>query len=149
MSLSLVQFEQSLFRRLNAVVEPAVRKGIGSPVLAPASLIVLETIGFKSGARRRTPLWSLRLGRYRLVSTARGERSFWVKNLLQEPRVSYYLGGKRRDSTALVITGGSAHGQTRELPPLVRTLAKLLTRHAREGWAFAILVPGKINPGKY
>jgi hypothetical protein len=44
--------EQQVFAGLNAVVEPAVRKGFGSPVLAPAGLIVLETVGFKSGARR-------------------------------------------------------------------------------------------------
>lgn len=66
------KLEQAVFRRLNAVVEPAVRSGIGSTTLAPASLIVLETVGSKSGLRRRTtPLWSIKLGRYRVVSTAR------------------------------------------------------------------------------
>ena len=80
MSVDLAAFEQKVFRNLNSVVEPAVRRGFGSPTRAPAGLIVLETVGFKSGTTRRTPLWSLRLGRYRVVSTARGNRSFWVKN---------------------------------------------------------------------
>ena len=88
MAYSFDKIEQRVFRRLNAVVEPAVRRGIGSPALAPASLIVLETVGFKSGKKRRTPLWSVCLGGYRIVSTARGDRSYWVRNLQRRPRVN-------------------------------------------------------------
>jgi deazaflavin-dependent oxidoreductase (nitroreductase family) len=133
--------EQKVFRGLNSVVEPAVRRGFGSPTLAPVSLIVLETVGFKSGLRRRTPLWSFRLGRYRIVSTARGERSFWVKNLLQQPKISYYLGGKRRESQAIVIAAGAPQHSAAALPPFMRKLTKVFASYARSGWAFAILVP--------
>lgn len=135
------KLEQAIFRRLNAVVEPAVRCGIGSPTLAPASLIVLETVGCKSGLRRRTPLWSMRAGRYRLVSTARGKRSFWVKNLLQQPAVSFYLGGRRRDAQAIVIADGDALPDVSALSPAMRTVAKVCCALARKGWAFAILLP--------
>ena len=107
MSVDFAGLEQKLFRSLNSVVEPAVRRGFGSPTLAPAGLIVLETVGFKSGTKWRAPLWSLRLGRYRVVSTARGNRSFWVKNLLRQPRVSYYVGGRIRASRAIVIAEGA------------------------------------------
>ncbi len=48
LSANFNRLEQRVFRSLNAVVEPAVRKGFGSPTLAPAGLIVLETVGFKS-----------------------------------------------------------------------------------------------------
>ena len=143
MSNSFAKIEQTVFRSLNAWVEPAVRKGIGSPTFTPASLIVLETVGFKSGAQRRTPLWTVRLGRYRLVSTARGDRSFWVKNLLKQPRVSYYLGGKRREAKAVVFAGSAAQPQSTELPLIIRGLSKLFTNYAEKGWAFAILVPAK------
>ncbi|MCB1848305.1 MAG: hypothetical protein KDI04_13230, partial [Halieaceae bacterium] len=54
--------EREFFRMLNRVVEPAVRKGVGSPRFLPAGLIVLETVGFKTGAKRRTPLVATRLG---------------------------------------------------------------------------------------
>jgi deazaflavin-dependent oxidoreductase (nitroreductase family) len=135
------KFEQKLFRSLNSVVEPAVRRGFGSPTLAPASLIVLETTGFKSGEQRRTPLWSVRLGRYRIVSTARGKRSFWVKNMQQQPKVSYYLGGRRRDSDAVVIAEGMAPEKTDILNPFMQKLAVIFSRYAHQGWAFAILVP--------
>ncbi len=121
----LAKIEKNAFRRLNSVVEPAVRRGIGSLTLAPATLIVLETLGFKSGKQRRTPLWSFRLGRYRIVSTARGDRSFWVKNLLKEPKVSYYLGGKRRESNAFVITSNMLQQHSVQLPPILQQLAKL------------------------
>jgi len=140
---NFAKLEQAVFRRLNAVVEPAVRSGIGSPTLTPASLIVLETVGFKSGLRRRTPLWSIKLGRYRVVSTARGERSFWVKNLLQQPVVSFYLGGRRRVSQAIVIVEGNCLPETPALSPAMRTLVKAFHALAQKGWAFVILVPAK------
>jgi deazaflavin-dependent oxidoreductase (nitroreductase family) len=140
---SFVKLEQAVFRSLNSVVEPAVRFGIGSPTFTPASLIVLETVGFKSGLQRRTPLWSIRLGRYRLVSTGRGERSFWVKNLLQQPVVSFYLGGRRRVSRAIVITEGNPLPETSALSPAMRKVVKVLHSLAPKGWAFAVLAPAK------
>jgi deazaflavin-dependent oxidoreductase (nitroreductase family) len=139
--MSFAKLERNFFRYLNAVVEPAVRHGIGSPRFTPASLIVLETTGFKSGQQRRTPLWSLRLGRYRLISTARGKRSFWVKNLQKDPEVSFYLGGRRRDAEAIVFAPGAAEADTGDLPRVLQGLARLLAPYTRRGWAFALLPP--------
>lgn len=141
MSSAFAKVEQTVFRRMNAVVEPAVRFGLGSPSLTPASLIVLETVGFKSGIARRTPLWSVRLGGYRVISTARGQRSFWVKNLQKQPAVSYYLGGRRRDAHAMIIDGRLSGSQPAALPPALRKLVKLIARYAPQGWVFAVLVP--------
>lgn len=141
MTAGFARIEQGVFRCLNAVVEPAVRKGIGSPTFAPASLIVLETTGFKSGEKRRTPLWSVGLGPYRIVSTARGRRSFWVKNLLKQPNARYYLGGRARDADAIVIAPGEVDPQQQPLNPVMRGVTNILYRLAREGWAFAILLP--------
>ena len=141
MSVDFAGLEQKLFRSLNSVVEPAVRRGFGSPTLAPAGLIVLETVGFKSGTKRRTPLWSLRLGRYRVVSTARGNRSFWVKNLLRQPRVSYYVGGRIRASRAIVIAEGAPRHSAAALSPLMLKVTEILASCSGNGWAFAILVP--------
>jgi hypothetical protein len=143
MTTAFAKIEQSVFRGLNAVVEPAVRLGIGSPTLTPASLIVLETVGFKSGKRRRTPLWSLRLGPYRVISTGRGRRSFWVKNLQKQSSVSYFLGGRRRASQAIVIDGEWSVPSSVDLKPALRRLVATLARFAPPGWAFAVLVPVK------
>ena len=143
MAATFTSLERNFFRYLNAVVEPAVRHGVGSPRFTPASLVVLETTGFKSGAQRRTPLWSLRLGRYRLISTARGKRSFWVKNLLKDADVSYYLGGRRRDTRAVVFAPDAGEVDAGELPFMLRGLAGLFSIYARRGWAFALLLPAQ------
>ncbi len=143
MTTGFLKLEKQLFRSINSLVEPAVRRGFGSPTLAPAGLIVLETVGFKSGLQRRTPLWSVRLGGYRVVSTARGERSLWVKNLLQQPKASYYLGGRRRESQAIVIADGAPQYSAAALSPFMRKVTDVFARYARSGWAFAILVPVK------
>ena len=139
--MTFATLERDFFRYLNAVVEPAVRRGIGSPRFIPASLIVLESTGFKSGQQRRTPLWSLRLGRYRLISTARGKRSFWVKNLQKDSEVSYYLGGRRRDSQAVVFAPGENGDDASELPRWLQGVARLFAPYTRRGWAFAVLLP--------
>ena len=140
-------FEQTFFRKINSFVEPAVRMGIGSPRFTPASLIVLETTGFKSGEQRRTPLWSIRVGRYRIVSTARGKRSFWLKNMQQQPAVSYFLGGRRRDSNAIVVAGGVVPVESKILSPAMQKLAAVFSRYTEQGWAFVILAPG-ITPSE-
>ena len=133
--------EREFFRKLNAVVEPAVRFGIGSPRLAPAGLIVLESTGFKSGARRRTPLSAVKLGPYILVATARGDRSFWVKNLRKQPRVRYWRGGCEREARAFVLAPGKPFRPPKSLSPRVVAAARRLNALTRQGWAFAILSP--------
>ncbi len=138
---ALTTLEQRFFRNLNKVVEPAVRRGVGSPGLSPAALIVLESTGFKSGAQRRTPLLSVAAGPYRVVSTVRGDRSFWVKNLINEPRVNYFISGNPRAAQALVITDGELVTPTDiEEFPLLSALVSLLRRRSRQGTTFAVLL---------
>ncbi len=139
--MTFATLERDFFRYLNAVVEPAVRRGIGSPRFTPASLIVLETTGFKSGQQRRTPLWSLKLGRYRLITTARGNRSFWVKNLQKDPEVGFYLAGRRRDTEAVVFAPGEDGDNASKLPRILQGLARLFAPYTQRGWAFAVLLP--------
>ncbi|MEM0955439.1 MAG: nitroreductase/quinone reductase family protein [Pseudomonadota bacterium] len=133
--------EREFFRRLNSVVEPAVRRGIASPKLLPAGLIVLESTGFKSGLKRRTPLLSLRLGRYTLVSTVRGERSFWVKNLSKRPAVRYWRGGEEIKAKAFVVAPGSTVRRPTSQPRWLQELLIRLQPLTQMGWAFAILSP--------
>jgi F420H(2)-dependent quinone reductase len=140
MVASLAALERNLFRSINALVEPAVRRGVASSCLLPVSMIVLESTGFKSGSPRRTPLWSLGVGPYRVVSTARGERSFWVKNLQKTQDVRYYIGGRARSATALVISPGHSDQVSETSPALLRWLLGRLHELPLRGWAFAILV---------
>ncbi|MCR9184691.1 MAG: nitroreductase/quinone reductase family protein [Halieaceae bacterium] len=140
MFASLSTLERNLFRGLNAVVEPAVRNGVASSCLLPVSMIVLESTGFKSGSPRRTPLWSLAAGPYRVIGTARGGRSFWVKNLQKTPQVQYFIGGKARPATALVVTPGYSGEPSETSPALLRWLLERLRGFPVEGWEFAILM---------
>lgn len=133
--------EQRFFRRLNGIVEPAVRNGIASPSRLPGALIVLESIGFKTGKKRRTPLLSFRFGRFRIVSTVRGNRSFWVKNLLSQPRVDYFVGGKLRSAYALVLMDGKPVSRTEKLSGLLSPLVACLSAWARNGVAIVVLAP--------
>lgn len=142
-SISSAGFEQKFFRKLNAVVEPAVRRGFASPRLLPGGLIVLESTGFKSGQQRRTPLLSFQVGRYRIVSTVRGGRSFWVRNLMQQSKVSYFLGGKRREADAIVILDGKTVSGVPPSMPFLGKLVSLIARVTKDGVAVAILVPEK------
>ena len=51
MTVDRQKLEREFFRMLNRVVEPAVRRGIGSPRFVPGGLILLESVGFKSAFR--------------------------------------------------------------------------------------------------
>ena len=137
------RFEREVFRRVNAIVEPLVMSGVGSSKRLPLSLIVLETTGFKSGKQRRTPLWSIRVGDYRLVSTARGKRSFWTKNLRAQPQARYFLGGKPKEAEAILVTPDFDNLDGWDLNAILTRLVAFLDRLAGEGWAFALLVPAE------
>ncbi len=139
MTLKRQTLERDFFRTLNRVVEPAVRRGLFSTRYAPGSLIVLETVGFKTRTTRRTPLLATRLGRYVFISTARGERSFWVKNLQKQPRTSYYLGGKVRGAKAFVIMPGKRYQRPGSLPAPIGRITDRLASLTENGWAFAVL----------
>ena len=143
MPMNRQTIEREFFRKLNSIVEPAVRRGLGSPRFLPGGLIVLETTGFKSGATRRTPLLATRLGRYIFVSTFRGQSSFWMKNLRKQPSISYYLGGKPRKAKAFLMLPGKQYRRPKSMPSLVGKLTDRLARLTGSGWTFAVLMPVK------
>ena len=76
---------QAAFRKLNSVVEPAVMFGVANPLPIGAGAVVLETIGRKSGKKRRVPLLASRLLDKLIVSTVRSS-SQWLKNIEADHR---------------------------------------------------------------
>jgi deazaflavin-dependent oxidoreductase (nitroreductase family) len=132
--------EVEFFRMLNRVVEPIVRRGFGSPRLAPSGFIVLETVGRKSGALRRSPLAATRIGQHMIVATFRGDRSQWVRNLAAQPRTRYWTRGRPHEAQAVVIRDGAARIPAR-LPTPLRRVVRFLVPYTRAGWAFAVLSP--------
>lgn len=133
--------EVEFFRMLNRVVEPLVRRGLGSPRLAPSGFIVLETTGRKSGLVRRSPLAATRIGQHVVVGTFRAGRSDWVKNLAAEPRTRYWIGGKPQHSKAFVIVEGKRFRVPKSLPMGMQRVVRFLSPYTKAGWAFAVLSP--------
>lgn len=135
--------EAEFFRTLNAFVEPAILAGCGAPGLLPTGMIVLETTGAKSGRPSRVPLVATVFDGCVFVSTLRGARSQWVKNLRARPEVRYWLGGRARRGRALVFAAGTPPPATDGLPPLARGAADMLLPPATLfGWTFAVISRG-------
>ena len=84
--------------------------GALSPGVLPAGLIVLETVGWRSGLPRRTTLAAAALGDCLFVTTVRGRRSHWVRNLIEQPNVRYWRGDRPRDATAFVAAPAGVAG---------------------------------------
>jgi hypothetical protein len=133
------KLEQNFFRALNRYVEPAVRKGVLSPRYAPLGLIVLKSTGYKSGVARSTPLLATSVGNYTFISTARGKRSFWVKNLQKQPDISFHKGGQVKQAKSFVITHETDFDAADALPTPIATIARVLAKRSKKGWAFAVL----------
>ncbi len=133
--------ETEFFRMLNRYVEPRIRAGCASPRLVPGGLVVVEIKGRKSGRVTRVPLAAARFQGHILVSTFRGRRSQWMKNLAANPEIRFWLRGRPVRATAFVISPGRRVRSPRRLPPLLRWIASFLVPYTYAGWAFAILAP--------
>jgi len=134
--------EAQFFRTLNALVEPAVRAGCGSPGVVPTGMIVLETTGARSGEPRRVPLTATILDGCVFLATVRGSQSLWVRNIAVEPRVRYWMAGRPHRGRARIVRPESATGVTEGLPPLARAVADgVLAPAAMFGWTFVIVTP--------
>ena len=136
------RIEADFFRALNALVEPAVRAGCGSPGLLPTGLIVLETTGAKSGQPRRVPLFATVFDGCVFIGTVRGARSLWVRNLVAEPRARYWITGREYRGLARIFDPARPLPATDGLPPFARAVADgLLPPATLCGWTFAVIVP--------
>jgi deazaflavin-dependent oxidoreductase (nitroreductase family) len=133
--------EARLFRAMNQILEPSVRRGFGSPSFTPGTLIVLETVGRKTGRRSKVPLAAMRVGEHILVGTFRGKRSQWVKNVEASPQVRFWLGGTVKPAKAKVLKPGRAPRRSKELSPAACALLPWLAPYTLTGWAFAFLTP--------
>jgi hypothetical protein len=96
--------QQAIFRRLNRVVKPLVKAGLGSPLPIGLGAVVLESTGRVSGKPREVPVLGFRVGDRVIVSTVRSD-SQWIKNLEADDQAAVWYSGKRHDTTASVRRG--------------------------------------------
>lgn len=128
--------ERCFFAGLNRYAEPLLRRGVASHCLAPAGVVVLEHEGRRSGTRYRTPLAAIRFGRHFVVSTYRGGRSHWVRNLAARTDAGLWVGGQARTVTASVIDSNALEDSSARIPEALHRPLTLLTN---SGWTFAVL----------
>jgi deazaflavin-dependent oxidoreductase (nitroreductase family) len=92
--------------QINQFVESAVRAGVGSPWAWGGGVVVIETKGRKSGARRTVPVLARRFGDTLIVSTIRAS-SQWVRNLEADDSPSVVVNRRSRPVTVQVRRFGS------------------------------------------
>ncbi len=154
-SNAVTKLEAEYYRALNVIVEPAVRAACGPTGIVPIGLIVLETKGWRTGRWRRTTVLASAIGDLLLVSTVRGRRSHWVKNLIHDAEMRYWSGDQPRQATAIVFAPDEDIPNLQGLPALFSSLAASLASPVRDlGCAFALLAPlgshsdaARIGPG--
>ena len=136
--------ETVYYQALNSVLRPLAESGALAPGTLPAGLIVLETTGWRSGRTHRTPVVAFALGDCLLVSTVRGRRSHWVKNLIAQPDVRYWRGDHAQAARSYVAApdGVGAPADVAGLPAAVSLIWPGLVCWADvSGCAFVALSP--------
>src|SRR3954447_25715151 len=83
----------------NRVVNPLVKRASNAGIPLP-SLVILETIGRKSGQPRRTPVGKAIEGNTLWIVTEHGHKAHYVRNIKANPRVRVKVGRRWRSATA-------------------------------------------------
>lgn len=96
------QLPRWVFRLMSFIPRTLFRLGMGR--LLPGKLLLLETIGRKTGKRHQTPVQYERVGTKLYLGSARGELADWYKNATANSTIRYNLGDGFRTATARAIT---------------------------------------------
>jgi deazaflavin-dependent oxidoreductase (nitroreductase family) len=95
----------------NRLVLAAVRAGLPTP-----SVVILETIGRRSGEPRRVPVSRLLEGDTLWIVTEHGRKAAYVRNIEANPRVRVRAGRRWRAGTAQVVSDVDWRELQRRLP---------------------------------
>lgn len=137
------RLETNVYRTLNRFVEPVVRAGLGSPWLWTSGLVVIETTGRRSGQAYRTPVLATPFCGRVILSTARGRRSQWLKNLAATPELRYWQAGLSHEASALVFTPDNTPQDFDQLPSLLR---QIVSCSNALGIGVAVITPRNRRP---
>jgi deazaflavin-dependent oxidoreductase (nitroreductase family) len=107
-------------RLLNPFVKAAANAGLPLP-----GLVILETIGRRSGKRRRTPVGKALEGDTLWV-LAEHRRGGYVRNIEANPRVRVRVGRRWRQGTARVLHDDDVRERIRRMPNRMNTRVVVL-----------------------
>ena len=99
----LVDLGSKIMSRLNTWAFRASGGRLGGTFLYGAPVMLVTTIGRKTGERRTTPLLYLREGDALVTVASKGgsaRHPGWYRNLLADPEVEVQIGGERRTMRA-------------------------------------------------
>ena len=137
----LATIERDFYRTLNAALGPWLLAGVGPPGLFPVGLVLIETTGRLSGQPRRNPVAARLIEGHLIVSTVRGSRSQWMRNLQAAPVVRAWISGEPRDFSARVWPPNQPWTVPPELPPAVRAALHAALPFTALGLTVALLAP--------
>jgi deazaflavin-dependent oxidoreductase (nitroreductase family) len=95
----------------NRLVLAAARAGLPTP-----SVVILETIGRRSGEPRRVPVTRLLEGDTLWIVTEHGRKAAYVRNIEADPRVRVRAGRRWRSGTATLLPDEDWRALQRRLP---------------------------------
>jgi deazaflavin-dependent oxidoreductase (nitroreductase family) len=98
-------------RIVNPVVKAAANAGLPLP-----GVVILETIGRKSGQPRRTPVGKAVEGDTLWIVTEHGHRANYVRNIKADPRVRVKVGRRWRSGIARLMPEDDARERQRRIP---------------------------------
>lgn len=97
---------RSVVRIANAITNAAIIAGIPRPPYTRKNALVIETVGRRSGRRRRIPVGYLDDDGRIIVVVEDGADSHWVRNALaQDGRLRIHLRGRWRPATLRMLEG--------------------------------------------
>jgi len=98
-------------RLLNPVLKAASDRGVPLP-----TLVILETVGRKSGKPRRTPVGKAMEGDTLWIVAEHGRRAGYVRNIEAHPRVRVKVGRRWRSGTAHTLPDDDPRERQRRMP---------------------------------
>jgi deazaflavin-dependent oxidoreductase (nitroreductase family) len=98
-------------RLFNPVVKAAANAGLPLP-----GLVILETIGRRSGQPRRNPVGKALVGDTLWIVAEHGRRASYVRNISANPRVRVKVGRRWRTGTAHPMPDDDPRERQRRMP---------------------------------
>ena len=105
-------------RLFNPFVKALVNAGIPAP-----GVVILETIGRKSGQPRRTPVGKALVGDTLWIVAEHGRKAGYVRNIEANPRVRVKLGRKWRTGIAHPMPDDDPRERQRKIPNRMNSAA--------------------------